>query len=116
MLISLIKLNLNALISQWVGGGHLFKFEFEWRGGGVGVGAYSKWVLIRGWALIRIKLIWYLDLFNLLPFNFSRSRIRKKGHKMSEEKEIQLKKHEAERFENVSAICTIVLCPVLTLK
>ena len=31
---------------------------------------------------------------------------------MSEEKEIQLKKHEAERFENVSAICTIVLCPV----
>ena len=35
---------------------------------------------------------------------------------MSEEKEIQLKKHEAERFESVSAICTIALCPVMTLN
>ena len=35
---------------------------------------------------------------------------------MSEEKETQLKKHEAERFESVSAICTIVLCPVMTLN
>ena len=35
---------------------------------------------------------------------------------MSDEKEIQLKKHEAERFESVSAICTIVLCPVMTLN
>ena len=35
---------------------------------------------------------------------------------MTEEKEIQLKKHEAERFESVSAICTIVLCPVMTLN
>ena len=35
---------------------------------------------------------------------------------MSDEKEIQLKKHEAERFESVSANCTIVLCPVMTLN
>ena len=35
---------------------------------------------------------------------------------MSEEKEIQVKKHEGERFESVSAICTIVLCPVMTLN
>ena len=55
-------------------GGRLFEFEFEGEGGGVGVGtysrlralikfsafrmgAYSRWALIRGWALIRINTV-----------------------------------------------------------
>ena len=54
----------------WGRGSRLFEFEWEWEGGGVGwggcffeagrlltfsafsVGAYSRWALIRGWALI----------------------------------------------------------------
>ena len=31
-------------------------FDFEWKG--EGVGAYSTWALIRGWALIRINMVY----------------------------------------------------------
>ena len=54
------------------GGGRLFEFDWE-EGLGVVMGAYSRWVLIRGWALIRINtvvfhsitelyLVWSLDV------------------------------------------------------
>ena len=55
-----------VLIPFWgvVGGRRLFKFEWEWEGGGWGgVGAYSRlgassrWALIQGWALIRINTV-----------------------------------------------------------
>ena len=54
-------------------GGRLFEFKWEWERGGVGgrlfeagrlltfpafrMGAYSRWALIRGWALIRINTV-----------------------------------------------------------
>ena len=56
-------------------GGHLFGFEWEWEGGGVGwdghlfeagrlltfsafrMSAYSRWALIRGWVPIRINTV-----------------------------------------------------------
>ena len=34
----------------------LFEVEFEGEGGGVG--AYSRWALIRSWALIRINTVY----------------------------------------------------------
>ena len=49
-------------------GGRLFEFECEGRGWGGGgrlltfsafwMGAYSKWALIRGWALFRINTVY----------------------------------------------------------
>ena len=44
-----------SLIGKKKGGGRLF--EFEWAGRGGGVGAYSRWALIRGWALIQINTV-----------------------------------------------------------
>ena len=51
-----------SIFGGWGGVGRLFEFEWEWEGGGVGgrlltfsafrMGAYSRWALIRGWALI----------------------------------------------------------------
>ena len=46
----------------WGGSGRLSKFDLEWEGGGLGVGAYQLflplgWVLIRGRALIRINTV-----------------------------------------------------------
>ena len=66
-----------SFFAGWGGGSHLFEFEWEWEweGGGVGwggrlfeaghlltfsafrMGAYSRWALIRGWALIRINMV-----------------------------------------------------------
>ena len=49
-----------------VGGGRLFEFDWAEEGGGGGrlltfsalrKGAYSRWALIRGWALIRINTV-----------------------------------------------------------
>ena len=40
--------------SEWGGGERLFEFDWEEE---EGVGAYSRWVLIRGWALIRINTV-----------------------------------------------------------
>ena len=37
----------------WGGGDRLFEFDWEEEG----VGAYSRWALIRGWALIRINTV-----------------------------------------------------------
>ena len=48
-------------------GGCLFEFEFEGEGGWVGVGAYSRWALIRGWALIRINTV-ISTLLVMLPY------------------------------------------------
>ena len=39
--------------SGWGGGERLFEFDWEEEG----VGAYSRWALIRGWALIRINTV-----------------------------------------------------------
>ena len=39
--------------SGWGGGERLFDFDWEEEG----VGAYSRWALIRGWALIRINTV-----------------------------------------------------------
>ena len=39
--------------SGWGGGERLFEFDWEEEG----VGAYSRWALIRGWALIRINTL-----------------------------------------------------------
>ena len=51
----------------WGDGGRLFWFEWTGEWGGVGlslltfsafrIGAYSRWALIRGWALIRINMV-----------------------------------------------------------
>ena len=41
----------------WGEGGRLFEFEWERKGDGVGVGAYSRWALIQGCALIRINTV-----------------------------------------------------------
>ena len=54
-------------------GGRLSEFEGEGEGGQVGggrllnfsvfrMGAYSRWALIRGWALIRINTVFAIDL------------------------------------------------------
>ena len=62
-----------SIFGGWGGVGRLFEFEWEWEGSGVGgrlfeagrlltfsafrMGAYSRWALIRGWALIRINTV-----------------------------------------------------------
>ena len=69
------------------------EFEWEWEGGGVGwgghlfeagrlltfsafrMGAYSRWALIRGWALIRINTVLFrfllkAEYFWVTRFNF----------------------------------------------
>ena len=62
-----------SIFGGWGGGGRFFEFEWEWKGGGVGgrlfeagrlltfsalrMGAYSRWALIRDWALIRINTV-----------------------------------------------------------
>ena len=38
-----------------VGGERLFEFDWEEEG----MGAYSGWAVIRGWALIRINTVFY---------------------------------------------------------
>ena len=48
---------------------HYLVFEFVWEGVGWGgrlltfsafrMGSYSRWALIRGWALIRINMVYY---------------------------------------------------------
>ena len=45
-----------SIFGGWGGGGR-YKFEFVWECEEGGVGAYSKWALIRGWALIRINTV-----------------------------------------------------------
>ena len=58
-------------------GGRLFEFKWEWERGGVGgrlfeagrlltfpafrMGAYSRWALIRGWALIRVNSVYSIS-------------------------------------------------------
>ena len=53
-----------------VGGGRLFEFDWAEEGGGGGrlltfsalrKGAYSRWALIRGWALIRINTVCQIE-------------------------------------------------------
>ena len=44
-----------SILGGWGGAGRLFEFEWEWEGGGEGT--YSRWALIRGWALIRINTV-----------------------------------------------------------
>ena len=51
---SLISFSTYSIFGGCGGRGGLF--EFEWEGGGVG--AYSRWALIRGWALIRINTVY----------------------------------------------------------
>ena len=61
-----LPLRASLLLVSWVGWtrkrvgpgvGCLFEFEVEGEGGRVGVGAYSRWALIRGWVLIRINTV-----------------------------------------------------------
>ena len=66
------------------GGGRLFEFELQGEGGGVGLGrlfeagrllnfsafrmcVYSRWALIRGWALIRINTVYNIILTLINP-------------------------------------------------
>ena len=56
-------INTYSILGGWGGAGRLFEFEWEWEGGGEGaylrLGAYWRWALIRGWALIRINTVVY---------------------------------------------------------
>ena len=47
----------------WGGGGRLFEAGCLSTFSALRMGAYSRWALIRGWALIRISTVFFIDTF-----------------------------------------------------